>query len=168
MHKRTGTIYLENGTLTVDHTENAPGIPWVIEWGSTSPVSDSDGWKHRVWTITIGGVTKQYRTGLAVGISRQPTGLMGGCVGRVLDRFGHPSGPYVHIPDIFAVLGSWVSDAQCVEFYGLDEFASEFGFTAPSKAIAAFQACHDTARDLARIFGADLPQWQQALEAEGY
>lgn len=171
--KRVGTLTLEGDTVAL-HLDGTVGIPWEVTWGDIKPVKDKGGWLCRVWFVTINGHTFPYYTGTENGVGKHNTpGPMGRAVGRVLDRYGYPvelpnRGRWVFAPDVRDALGSLFSDASCVDGYSLDDFASDFGITVPSKAVAMFQACHDSNAALSRILGSEREAYRAALEDGGH
>lgn len=59
-------------------------------------------------------------------------------------------------PDIENVLECLALDAQSFEYADdVDEFAAEFGYEQPSKAIETYNACRDTRDQLERLLGRD-------------
>lgn len=172
MSERNGSMVLEDGKIAIklQNTEGyAPneGLPWTIEWSNIRVRTDDQGWKHRLWRITIGDHEFDYRTGTGIGIEKWHTAKtrMGRAI-TVLDPWGGAS-RRLSLPEITHALGSLFVDASVVEDRTLDEFAEDMGITRPSEAIRTYQACQEQAVALRRILGADQDKWREALEEEG-
>lgn len=86
------------------------------------------------------------------------------CGGRNFTTPYHTGAAHTGAPELCDVVASLLSDAVLVDAYDdLDDFAESMGITKPSEAVAAWEACQRTARELPAVLG-DLDDMRELFE----
>lgn len=118
----------------------------------------NEDWKHFLWLVTIGGITFEYRTGLAYCTPQRNEKPDVPCI---LDS---DIEAWVHLPKIENVLDCLFMDADAGA-ENFDDFCLNHGYSSDSlKAFDTYRACMESGKKLKKAFGPKYNEVKEYIE----